>query len=74
MKNRLIAAIILIIVLSTLGFAGCAGEPEEATERQITTVERGDLIVTIPADGNLDMPRELDLSFSTYGTVEKIYV
>jgi multidrug efflux pump subunit AcrA (membrane-fusion protein) len=73
MKTKIIAAIILTIALTTLGFASCGGEPEE-TERQITIVERGDLIVSIPADGNLDMPRELDLSFSTYGTVEKIYV
>jgi multidrug efflux pump subunit AcrA (membrane-fusion protein) len=74
MKNRLITAIVLVIALSTMGLAGCRGEKPEATERQITTVERGDLIVTIPADGNLDMPREVQLKFGTPGTVEAIYV
>jgi RND family efflux transporter MFP subunit len=74
MKNRLITAIILVIALSTMGLAGCRGEQPEATERQVTTVERGDLIVTIPADGNLDMPREVQLKFGTPGTVEAIYV
>jgi HlyD family secretion protein len=74
MKNRLITAITLLIALSTLGSAGCRSAPQETAQRQITTVERGDLIVTVPADGNLDMPRELDLSFGTYGTVETIYV
>jgi multidrug efflux pump subunit AcrA (membrane-fusion protein) len=74
MKNRLITAIILVIALSTMGLAGCRGEKPEATERQVTTVERGDLIVTIPADGNLDMPREVQLKFGTPGTVEAIYV
>ena len=74
MKNKLITAITLLIALSTLGFAGCQGEPPEATERQITTVERGDLIVTISADGNLDMPREVQLKFGTPGTVKAIYV
>jgi multidrug efflux pump subunit AcrA (membrane-fusion protein) len=74
MKNRLIAAIVLVIALSTMGLAGCRGEKPEATERQVTTVERGDLIVTVPADGNLDMPREVQLKFGTPGTVEAIYV
>ncbi|MFC2050798.1 biotin/lipoyl-binding protein [Chloroflexota bacterium] len=74
MKNRLITAILLVIVLSTLGFAGCGGEQPEAAERQVTTVERGDLIVTIPADGNLDMPREVQLKFGAPGTVKTIYV
>jgi len=74
MKNRLITAIILVIVLSTIGFAGCGGAPEEAPQKQIATVERGDLIVTIPADGNLDMPREVQLKFGTPGTVKAIYV
>jgi RND family efflux transporter MFP subunit len=76
MKSKLITAIILLIfiVLATLGFAGCRGEPQEATQKQITTVERGDLIVTIPADGNLDMPREVQLKFGTPGTVKTIYV
>jgi RND family efflux transporter MFP subunit len=74
MKNKVITAIILFLALSTLGLAGCRGEPQEATQRQITMVERGDLIVTIPADGTLDMPHEVQLKFGTPGTVEAIYV
>jgi HlyD family secretion protein len=74
MKNKLIKAIILLIVLSTLGFAGCHGEALEASQRQITTVEHGDLTVTVPADGNLDMPREVALKFGTPGTVKEIFV
>ena len=65
MKNRLIAAIILLIVLSTLGFAGCRGKPSEASQRQIAEVERGDLTVTITADGNLDLPEAMELYFDT---------
>jgi RND family efflux transporter MFP subunit len=74
MKNKLITAIILLIVLSTLGFAGCGGEPPEASQRQITEVMRGDLLVTIPADGTLDMPHEVKLRFGTPGTVKQIFV
>jgi HlyD family secretion protein len=65
MKNRLITAIILLIVLSTIGFAGCGGEPPEASQRQITEVMRGDLIVTIPANGNLELPEVRNLFFDT---------
>ena len=65
MKNKLITAIILLLALSTLGLAGCRGEPQEATERQITEVMRGDLIVTIPADGNLELPKVMPLFFDT---------
>ncbi|UCH51580.1 MAG: efflux RND transporter periplasmic adaptor subunit [Chloroflexota bacterium] len=74
MKNKLITAIIFLIVLSTIGFAGCRGEEEETSQRQITEVTRGDLLVTVPADGNLDMPRDVQLKFGTPGTVKAIYV
>ena len=76
MKNKLITAIILLIfiVLATLGFAGCSSETSEPSQRQIVTVERGDLTVTVPADGNLDMPRQVALKFGTPGTVKEIFV
>ena len=74
MKNKLITAIILLIVLSTLGFAGCRGKPPEASQRQITEVTRGDFVVTISADGNLDMPRQVQLKFGTPGTVKEVFV
>jgi len=74
MKNKLITAIILLIALSTLGFAGCNGKPPEASQKQIAEVNRSDLIVSIPADGNLNMPREVALKFGTPGTVKEIFV
>jgi HlyD family secretion protein len=74
MKNKVIQAIILLIVLSTLGFASCRGPTQETIERRITTVERGDLTITVPADGNLDMPHQVALKFGTPGTVKEIFV
>ena len=74
MKTKLITAIILLIVLSTLGFAGCRGKTAEVNQRQITEVKRGDLVVTISADGNLNMPREVQLKFGTPGTVKEVFV
>ena len=74
MKNKLTTAIILLIVLSTLGFAGCRSKPPEVSQKQITEVKRGDLIVSVTADGNLDMPHEVALKFGTPGTVKEVFV
>ena len=74
MKNKLTIAITLLVVASTLGFAACgSAEPETAT-KQISEVRRDDLLVTITADGSLEMPREVKLKFGTPGTVREIFV
>jgi HlyD family secretion protein len=65
MKNKLSIAIIFLLVLSIVGFAGCRGETSESNQRQIATVERSDLIVTVPADGNLELPEARELFFDT---------
>ena len=74
MKKKLIITIALLTVLSTVSLTGCAGNEQEADERQIVEVQRGDLIVSITADGNLDMPRQVKLRFGTPGTVKGIFV
>jgi HlyD family secretion protein len=74
MKNKIGTVITTLIVLSTIGFAGCGGTQTEASNKQIAEVKRGDLLVTITADGNLNMPREVKLKFGTPGTVRYIFV
>ena len=74
MKTKLITTIVLLMVLSTASLTGCAGNEQEADERQIVEVERGDLEVTVTADGTLDMPHQVKLRFGTPGTVKEIYV
>ena len=74
MKNKLTTAIIILIVLSTIGFAGCRGKTPQASQKQIAEVKRGALLVTISADGNLDMPHDVQLKFGSPGTVKTIYV
>jgi RND family efflux transporter MFP subunit len=74
MKNRLTTTITLLIVLSTISFAGCGSSQPEVSNKQIAEVKRGDLMVTITADGSLDMPREVKLKFGTPGTVKEILV
>ncbi len=74
MKNKLIIPIIILVMASTVGFAGCGGSQPETVNKQISEVKRGDLLVTITADGSLNMPREVKLKFGTPGTVKDIYV
>ncbi len=74
MKKNLFRAITLLLVLAMVSFAGCGGDEEEAEERQIVEVERGDLMLTVTADGNLDMPNEVQLRFGTPGAVREVYV
>jgi len=74
MKKSLFRAITLLLVLAMVSFAGCGGDEEEAEERQIVEVERGDLMLTVTADGNLDMPNEVQLRFGTPGAVREVYV
>lgn len=74
MKKRLITTVVLALALSGAGFIGCGGGEEEVEERQIIEVERGDLMLSVTADGNLDMPHEVELRFGSPGTVKEVYV
>ena len=65
MKNKLIIVITLFIVLSTIGLVGCGSTQPEASNKQIAGVKRGDLLVTITADGNLELPEAMKLFFDT---------
>ncbi|MBM4452982.1 MAG: HlyD family efflux transporter periplasmic adaptor subunit [Chloroflexi bacterium] len=73
MKKRLIIIVGLLLVLTVTGFSGCARK-KEAAVKQTVEVVRGDLVVTVNADGSLDMPHESKLRFGTPGTVKGIYV
>jgi RND family efflux transporter MFP subunit len=74
MKNKLYLATTLIVAVFIICLAGCKSSQPEAGNKQIAEVKRGDLLVTITADGNLDMPREVKLKFGAPGTVRYIYV
>jgi HlyD family secretion protein len=65
MKSKLIIVITLLIVLSIIGFAGCRSTQPEASNKQIAEVKRGDLLVTITADGSLELSEAMPLFFDT---------
>jgi len=61
----------LLLVLSTFG---CRSNQAAIPGAQIVEVKRGDITVSVPAEGNLVMPREARLSFGTEGTVLEVLV
>jgi RND family efflux transporter MFP subunit len=68
--NRLLP----LVIFSVVSLAGCTGSQTEIVTKQIAQVTRGDLLVTITADGSLEMPHEVKLKFGTPGTVKEIFV
>ena len=66
-------AVALALLLITVSLTGCSSD-QESTQKQVAEVQRGNLIISITADGNLEMPREAKLRFGTPGTVKEIKV
>jgi multidrug efflux pump subunit AcrA (membrane-fusion protein) len=77
-SHKKITAIIIIACLVVMPFVSCQTSVTKsaANQRMVISVNRGDLLMTVTASGQLDRPRECkaNLSFSTLGTVKKIYV
>ena len=74
MKRKLIFVISLIAILAAVPFTGCAGGEERPAAEKTAVVDRGDMMVTVTADGQLKMPHEAKLRFGAPGTVKEIYV
>ncbi len=70
MPNKIVPLIILLMV----SLVGCGDSQNETATRQIVEVSQGDLMVSVTADGSLEMPREVKLKFGTPGTVKEIFV
>lgn len=73
MKKRLATAISLLLLL-TLMLSSCAQQKKEILPSQMAPVTRGDLILSVSSDGNLDMFNDVNLKFGTPGTVKQIFV
>jgi RND family efflux transporter MFP subunit len=67
---------VLIIALACLlavGFSACPGQVEEG-QGQLAEVVRGDLLVTVSADGNLSFVKDKKLTFGITGTIAEVNV
>jgi multidrug efflux pump subunit AcrA (membrane-fusion protein) len=62
-----------VLVLLLIVTVGCFGQSSDTGQQQVE-VTRGDIAVTVPADGNLSIIREQELSFRTGGTIAGIMV
>jgi len=78
---RILKIMLVTFILGALAvpFSGCGSESDEAklSERQIVTVERGNLTVDITASGNLALSCTEDLVFDIFypeATVEEVLV
>jgi multidrug efflux pump subunit AcrA (membrane-fusion protein) len=73
MLKRLFPIIcIFILLVSGIGCASKTAQP--ASEKQVATVQRGNLAITVSVDGNLVMPQAYDLLFGAPGNVEDVLV
>jgi len=71
MSKRLIT-IITLATISVIALSSCAQQKKEILPSQMAPVTRGDLILSVSSDGNLDMPNQVKLKFGTPGTVKEI--
>ena len=71
MSKRLALTVTFISLLAVV-FSSCAQQKKTILPSQMASVTRGDLILSVSSDGNLDMPNEVKLKFGTPGTVQSI--
>jgi HlyD family secretion protein len=71
MKRKWLVLITAGCLLGSV-FTGCAGGGNDV--QTIQEVVRGDLIISVDASGNLEMPHKANLSFGTTGVVKEIMV
>ena len=74
MKKVIKLGLVLVLCgLTVFGLAGCGCGPDE-TGQQLATVSRGDLTVSVSADGNLTFIKDMKMTFGTTGTITEINV
>jgi HlyD family secretion protein len=73
-KNRVkLGLIIALACLLVVSLGACGGPPEE-DQSQVVEVSRGDLMVTVSADGNLSFVKDRQLVFGISGTIAEVNV
>jgi multidrug efflux pump subunit AcrA (membrane-fusion protein) len=71
--NKLVT-VICVFILFVSGI-GCASKPNsQEANKQVATVQRGNLTVSVSVDGNLVMPQAFDLLFGAPGDVKDVLV
>jgi RND family efflux transporter MFP subunit len=74
-QNVLIIVIVVVIVLVAAGFLGLRqmnASAASTTRIPTTTVQRGTLVATVDAAGNVSAPQQASMAFQTTGRVVKV--
>jgi len=74
MKKKIKLGLILALACLLLVSLSACGGQEDEIEQQLLEVTRGDLVLTVSADGNLSLPQHQKLTFGIAGTVAKVNV
>jgi RND family efflux transporter MFP subunit len=69
-KFGLMLALVCLLLVSLIA---CAG-PADESQRQLVEVSRGDLMVTVGADGNLSFVKDRKLTFGVSGTIAEVNI
>ena len=73
--NRTIRILFIpLILVSILGCSACGKKTDDLPQMQTAEVTRGDMIITVPSDGIIQMPRRVELGFGTTGAVAEVLV
>lgn len=73
-RNRVKTVLMLALTcLLVVSLGACTGQDEEG-QSQLVEVSRGDLMVTVSADGNLSFVKDRQLTFGITGTIAEVNV
>jgi len=74
MRKKIKLGLVLVMAcLIVVSLSACGGQADEI-ERQLVEVTRGDLTMSVSADGNLSLPKHRKLTFGINGTVARVNV
>jgi len=73
MKRIKLVLVFALACLMLAGLVACGGGSSES-KPQLVEVTRGDIMVSVSADGNLSLIRDRKLAFGTSGTITEIDV
>ncbi len=62
-----------IMIAGIVSGIACDKKQDNLPQMQTAQVKRGDLMVTIPSDGIIEMPKQVELGFGTMGAVAEIF-
>ena len=72
--NRLFTIIICVFILFVPSISCASKSNPTEVEKQVVTVQRGNLAISVSVDGNLVMPQAFDLHFGAPGDVKDVLV